>query len=85
MPYQFDFREEFGAFISIFAGILALFGFVVGASFVGAEWNTGGMMNLLLWRPKRLPVLFTKLAALLSAVLGLSRACSVPCGRPRSG
>ena len=39
-----------------FAAILALVGFVIGASFVGAEWSTGGMMNLLLWRPKRLTV-----------------------------
>jgi ABC-2 type transport system permease protein len=72
MPYQFEFRKEFGIFISIFAGILALFGFIVGASYIGAEWHTGGMMNLLLWRPKRLTVLFTKLAALLSTLLGLS-------------
>lgn len=72
MPYQFDFREEFGSFIAIFAGIMALFGFVVGASYIGAEWHSGGMMNLLLWRPKRLTVLFTKLAALLSTLLGLS-------------
>ncbi|RKR88878.1 ABC-type transport system involved in multi-copper enzyme maturation permease subunit [Micromonospora pisi] len=72
MPYQFDFRAEFGVFISIFAGILALFGFVVGASYIGAEWHSGGMTNLLLWRPKRLTVLFTKLGALLTTLLGLS-------------
>ncbi|WP_329104993.1 ABC transporter permease [Micromonospora sp. NBC_01699] len=72
MPYQFDFRAEFGAFIAIFAGIMALFGFVVGASYIGAEWHSGGMTNLLLWRPKRLTVLLTKLAALLSTLLGLS-------------
>lgn len=74
MPYQFEFREEFGVFIAVFAGILALFGFVVGASYVGAEWNSGGMTNLLLWRPKRLNVLLTKLAALLTTMLGLSLA-----------
>ncbi|HEX2774094.1 MAG TPA: ABC transporter permease, partial [Micromonosporaceae bacterium] len=34
-------------------------------------WNTGGMMNLLLWRPRRLRVLSTKLAALLTSLLGL--------------
>ncbi|MCW3813027.1 ABC transporter permease subunit [Micromonospora sp. DR5-3] len=72
LPYQFDFRGEFGNFIAVFAGMLALFAFIVGASFVGAEWSTGGMMNLLLWRPKRLAVLATKLAAVLSAVLGVS-------------
>ncbi|MFG1675557.1 ABC transporter permease subunit [Micromonospora sp. NPDC049282] len=72
LPYQFDFRAEFPTFIAVFAGAVALFAFIVGASFVGAEWSSGGMMNLLLWRPKRLAVLGTKLAALLTTVLGLS-------------
>lgn len=51
---------------------LALFGFLVGASFVGAELASGGMTNLLLWRPQRLTVLGTKLGVLLAAVLALS-------------
>ncbi|MEV0001234.1 ABC transporter permease subunit [Micromonospora sp. NPDC050980] len=72
LPYQFDFRAEFPMFVAVFAGAVALFAFIVGASFVGAEWNTGGMMNLLLWRPKRLAVLGAKLGALLTTVLGLS-------------
>ncbi|MBQ1042727.1 ABC transporter permease subunit [Micromonospora sp. C32] len=72
LPYQFDFRAEFPMFIAVFAASVALFAFIVGASFVGAEWNTGGMMNLLLWRPKRLAVLSTKLAALLTTVFGLT-------------
>ncbi|MFG1659397.1 ABC transporter permease subunit [Micromonospora chersina] len=72
LPYQFDFRAEFPMFIAVFAGAVALFAFIVGASYVGAEWSTGGMMNLLLWRPKRLAVLGTKLAALLTTVLGVS-------------
>jgi ABC-2 type transport system permease protein len=72
LPYEFHFRDQFGIFISVFAGILALFGFIVGASYVGAEWHSGGMMNLLLWRPRRLPVLFTKLGVLLGGVLGVT-------------
>ncbi|MEV0429831.1 ABC transporter permease subunit [Micromonospora sp. NPDC050495] len=72
LPYQFDFRAEFSTFIAVFAGAMALFAFIVGASFVGAEWSTGGMMNLLLWRPKRLAVLGTKLAAVLTTVLGVT-------------
>ncbi|MFC7549739.1 ABC transporter permease subunit [Plantactinospora sp. GCM10030261] len=72
LPYQFEFREDFGIFVSVFAGITALIAFIVGASYVGAEWNSGGMMNLLLWRPKRLSVLFTKLAALLTGALGVT-------------
>jgi ABC-2 type transport system permease protein len=72
LPYEFQFREEFGTFISVFAGIVALFGFIVGASYVGAEWHSGGMMNLLLWRPRRLSVLLTKLGVLLGSVLGVT-------------
>lgn len=72
LPYQFDFREQFGIFISVFAGIMALFGFLVGASYIGAEWSSGGMMNLLLWRPRRRVVLLTKLAVLLGGTLAVS-------------
>ncbi|MEV4755641.1 ABC transporter permease subunit [Micromonospora sp. NPDC049559] len=71
LPYQFDFRGQFDVFIAIFSGLLALVAFIVGASFVGAEWHTGGMMNLLLWRPRRLSVLLTKLGVLLGTLLGL--------------
>ncbi len=73
LPSTFVFREsEFEEMLIPLAGILAMVGFVVGASFVGAEWNTGGMMNLLLWRPKRLTVLLTKLGALLTGLLALA-------------
>ncbi|MEV4491562.1 ABC transporter permease subunit [Micromonospora coxensis] len=72
LPYQFDFRAEFGIFVAVFAGAVGLFAFLVGASFVGAEWSTGGMMNLLLWRPRRLAVLGTKLAAVLTTLLGVT-------------
>ena len=72
LPYQFEFRAEFGIFLSIFAGIVALFAFLVGASYIGAEWSSGAMMNLLLWRPRRLPVLLTKLGVLLGSVLSIS-------------
>ena len=72
MPSTFDFQENFGAMITTYAAILALAAFVIGASFVGAEWSTGGMMNLLLWRPQRLKVLGTKLAAFLAALAALA-------------
>jgi ABC-type transport system involved in multi-copper enzyme maturation permease subunit len=54
------------------AAILALVAFVAGASYVGAEWSSGGMMNLLLWRPQRVKVLGTKLAALLVGLTALT-------------
>ncbi|NLU77287.1 ABC transporter permease subunit [Micromonospora sp. HNM0581] len=72
LPPTFDFRASFGEMLIPLAAILAMVGFVVGASFVGAEWSTGAMMNLLLWRPKRLTVLLTKLGALLTGLLALA-------------
>jgi ABC-2 type transport system permease protein len=72
MPPAFEFRERFPDMMLVLTGLLAMFGFIVGASYVGAEWRTGGMMNLLLWRPRRLVVLGSKLAALLGGLAGLT-------------
>lgn len=72
MPYEFNFRDEFQPSLGVLAGILAMVAFVVGASFVGAEWHSGGMMNLLLWRPRRVPVLLTKLGVLVGSMLGVT-------------
>lgn len=77
MPSTFAFKDNFGDMITTYAAILALAAFVIGASYVGAEWSTGGMMNLLLWRPQRLRVLGTKLAAFLAALTALSVAVAV--------
>ncbi|WP_320069165.1 ABC transporter permease subunit [Micromonospora sp. RTGN7] len=77
LPSTFDFRLSFEEMVITFTSIVALIGFVVGASFVGAEWNSGGMMNLLLWRPRRLTVLLTKLAALLTGLVAVSVAALV--------
>jgi hypothetical protein len=71
MDSTFDFKQNFGNMITTWAALLALAAFVIGASYVGAEWSTGGMMNLLLWRPQRLKVLGTKLAALLAGLTAL--------------
>ena len=65
MPPTFNFREQFGVLVAALAALLVVMAFVIGATYVGAEWSSGGMMNLLLWRPRRLQVLSTKLAALL--------------------
>jgi hypothetical protein len=72
MPETFEFVAEFPDMISVFAVVLAAAAFLVGASFVGAEWNSGGMMNLLLWRPRRLQVLGTKLAVFLGWFTGVT-------------
>jgi ABC-2 type transport system permease protein len=76
MPPTFDFREQFGFLLVALAALLAVMAFVIGATYVGAEWSSGGMMNLLLWRPRRLQVLGTKLAALLVGLAVLTVALS---------
>jgi ABC-2 type transport system permease protein len=65
LPASFEYRTNYRDMVTVLASMLALTAFVIGASFVGAEWTSGGMMNLLLWRPQRLRVLGTKLIALL--------------------
>ncbi|BEL03319.1 hypothetical protein Q0Z83_015100 [Actinoplanes sichuanensis] len=72
MPETFELRDEYGNMITLLAVLLASAAFLIGASFVGSEWNSGGMMNLLLWRPKRLQVLGTKLGVVLGWFTGLS-------------
>ena len=69
MPSSWVFADQGGDMILLFGGILALLGFAAGASFMGAEWSSGGMANLLLWRPRRLSLLGGKLLALLLSVL----------------
>lgn len=43
----------------------ALIAFVIGASYVGAEWHAGTMQALLYWEPRRGRVLFAKAVALV--------------------
>jgi ABC-2 type transport system permease protein len=62
------FHKSIKPLIAFLAAYLALFGFLVGATFVGAELSSGGMTNLLLWRPQRLQVLGAKLGVLLGSV-----------------
>jgi len=69
LPPTYEFREEFPGGIMIMIGLLAMYAYLVGASFIGAEWRSGGMMNLLLWRPRRLQVFGAKFAGL---ALGLT-------------
>jgi hypothetical protein len=72
LPGVFSFADSMRNLVLFLSAFLALFGFLVGASFVGAELTSGGMTNLLLWRPQRLRVLGAKLGTLLAGVAGLA-------------
>ncbi|MEU8009259.1 ABC transporter permease subunit [Micromonospora parva] len=72
LPGVFSFAEQAESLLYFLIAFLVLFGFLVGASYIGADLNSGGVVNLLLWRPRRLTVLAAKLGTLLGAVLALS-------------
>ncbi|WP_431930686.1 ABC transporter permease subunit [Micromonospora sp. RP3T] len=73
----FVFAKEAKPLLYFLIAFLALFGFLVGASYIGADLNSGGVVNLLLWRPRRPTVLAAKLGTLLGGLLGLSVLASV--------
>lgn len=62
------FRTSIKPLVGFLAAYLALFGFLIAATFAGAELSSGGAVNLLLWRPQRLRVLGAKLAVVLGSV-----------------
>ncbi len=45
--------------------------FLIGATWVGAEWSTRSMVALLFWEPRRVRVVTTKLGVLLLAATGI--------------
>jgi ABC-type transport system involved in multi-copper enzyme maturation permease subunit len=70
MGYRtFTFGSEMPGRVAMLAALLALVGYLVGASYVGAEWQHGTMAGLLLWEPRRAKVYTAKLFALLAGLL----------------
>ena len=50
-----------------FAALSAALAFVIGATWIGAEWSTRSLVALLFWVPRRFRVIGTKLAVLVGA------------------
>ncbi|MFG2056624.1 ABC transporter permease subunit [Micromonospora sp. NPDC048930] len=73
----FVFSQKAEPLLYFLIAFLMLFGFLVAASYIGADLNSGGVVNLLLWRPRRWAVLGAKLGTLLGALLALSAVASV--------
>jgi len=67
----FAFAQQMPERLTVLAAILGLLGFLVGASFVGAEWSAGTMAHLLVWEPRRMRVLLAKTLALALVLVGL--------------
>lgn len=55
------------------AALAAALAFIVGATWIGAEWSTRSIVALLFWVPRRLAVMGTKIGVLLlaSAIFGV--------------
>lgn len=63
----FDFASEGTGGAVGFAAAAAVVAFLVGATWIGAEWSSRSLVALLFWVPRRLQVMGTKLAVLLLA------------------
>lgn len=72
----FTFAQQARPLLYFLIAFLVLFGFLVGASYIGADLTSGGVVNLLLWRPRRMSVLSAKLGTLLASMLLISVAAS---------
>lgn len=57
----------------VVAAATAVFAFLLGATYVGAEWSSRSMVALLFWEPRRYRVMTVKLAVLtgVAAALGV--------------
>lgn len=69
----FDFVASGQAGAMAFAAAAAVLAFLIGATWIGAEWSTRSIVALLFWVPTRLKVVGVKIAvlALAAAVLGV--------------
>lgn len=61
--------EQVDDFALAVGAATAMVGFLLAATFIGAEWSSKNLVAWLLWEPRRLRVMSAKLLALLSSVL----------------
>lgn len=63
----FTLADDFPAFALAIAAATTMIGFVVGATYVGAEWSTRSIVALLFWEPRRLKVIGVKTVVVAGA------------------
>jgi ABC-type transport system involved in multi-copper enzyme maturation permease subunit len=73
----FNFAGEIQQLVYFLTAFVAFFGFLVAASSIGSELQSGSMINLLLWRPNRTAVLGAKLGVALGFVAVVSAVFSI--------
>ena len=65
---QFVMQDDFPDAAFGIGVLVAGFCFLVGATWIGAEWSQKTLMALLFWEPRRLKVFFTKIAVAVGAM-----------------
>ena len=84
LPKQaFNVQTDLPALTMGFGGMVAAFCFLMGATWIGAEWSQKSLMALLFWEPRRLKVLATKIGVLVgltAAVAALAQAATLGAG-----
>jgi ABC-2 type transport system permease protein len=68
-PFQPDQVDDYALAVG---SAVALVGFVLGASFIGAEWSSKNVVAWLFWEPRRLRLMAAKLLAVVSVMLVLA-------------
>jgi ABC-type transport system involved in multi-copper enzyme maturation permease subunit len=69
-----DHRFHLDGIKEVYKGLsvwLAIIGWLLAASYIGAEWRAGTMTTLLTWEPRRTRVMLAKLAAAMIVVFAL--------------
>ena len=66
-PFDLGSSGTVGA--TAFAGLASALAFVIGATWIGAEWSSRSLVALLFWVPQRMRVMGTKIAVLVGASL----------------
>jgi ABC-type transport system involved in multi-copper enzyme maturation permease subunit len=74
IPYDTRYRadENLPNMANGLAVASALVAFVVGASYIGADWHAGTMQSLLFWEPRRQRVVLVKALALVTVLLAFT-------------
>lgn len=70
-PGDFVFRQRAPEGADIVGGFLAVYAFLAGSTYAGAEWAAGTVQALLYWEPRRVRVLLAKIAALSVSVVAV--------------
>ncbi len=61
----FDFANSGTEGALVFAAAAAVVAFIIGATWIGAEWSSRSLVALLFWVPQRMKVMATKIAVLV--------------------